>query len=208
MQTNRDDFPLDPIDKAEEEMNEAITPMTLAEAFDQLGGEGPDVIGEAQNNFIDAPAPLYDDDEVMNIGPFPVRPSTPEGPATPEQEALRAQVEETIEAQRKLEEDTSAITPKRSVQLEKLRVLGQDLLDLIYQEWQFNNDPRFKDLHEIMDKNEEPTEQEATFITNKLKEMGTAAMIEFMTQALALPMKRAQARAQYVEYRDMLQDFS
>lgn len=129
-------------------------------------------------------------------------------PPTPEQEALRAQVEETIEAQRKLEEEPGDITAKRAAQLEKLRMLGQDVLDAIYDERAFNNDPRFKAIFEIVDGPTEPTKEQALFVVGKLSEMGPEVRTEYLTKAFSLPMKRIRAINKYVEYRDMLEDFS
>ena len=99
-------------------------------------------------------------------------------------------------------------TDKRAIQFEKLRVLGQDVLDAIYDEHVFNADPRFKEIFEIVDGSAEPTKEQALFVANKLGEMGRADRIDYLTKAFSLPMNRIRAINKYLEYRDMLEDFS
>ena len=182
-----DDFPhghpeLDAIDKADEEMNDAIvSPVTQENDLDAMN-----TVGQF----------LFGDDKVIDRDREPELP--PSDPWAPQdQDEVQASGE------------TPLLSAGEAKHAKRLAELERGVLEAIWAEYKFETDPRFAVMHEVTAKDpDELSDDEAREALNKLTAGGPALVIEYMTQVMALPAARRDAVRRYTEYRQMIEDFS
>lgn len=164
-------------------------------------------VGDFSTKTSSTPEP-NDIGEMLNVGQFLFG----EGP-----DMLSDNVEETVALENRIRSahdslDATASTTdpmaKRIRHNEKLKSLGQDVLDRIYDEHAFNADPRFAEVNKLIASGEPNIENmdEGVEVMKRLQESGH--FIEYITKSLKLPQERIAAVTRYVEYRDMVEDFS